>query len=196
METEHHASHMDALVEYKDQLLLLARRYLNPILLQRLSPEDLVQDVFARACKREDFFTAEHEVPLYFRLRVLFFQTLTDIQRFHLRSERRDVYREERFQDTRTDVSSAGACLSEIEGEVTGPLTFVARKDQYALLRQALKTLSENDRQIIEMRHFDDMSNEACARVLNLSPKAASIRYVRALERLQGALREFTEFKS
>lgn len=78
---------------------------------------------------------------------------------------------------------------------VTGPLTRAVRADRYTLLRKAVEALPENDRQILELRHFDDMSNADCAEVLHIGPKAASIRYVRALQRLRKQLMELTEFQ-
>ena len=81
-------------------------------------------------------------------------------------------------------------------GTVTAPNSVLAREDRHALLRQAIGELSENDRQIIILRHFDDMDNAECARVLGIEPKAASIRYVRALERLQKKLVQYTEFQN
>ena len=41
-----------------------------------------------------------------------------------------------------------------------------------------------------------DMDNAECARALGIEPKAASIRYVRALERLQKKLVQYTEFQN
>ena len=78
---------------------------------------------------------------------------------------------------------------------MTGPLTRAVRADRYTLLRKAVEALPENDRQILELRHFDDMSNADCAEVLHIGPKAASIRYVRALQRLRKQLMELTEFQ-
>lgn len=195
MDDERRQALLNELVHYKDQLLSLARHNLNPVLYTRLSPEDLVQEVFARACARESFFTHEGDVPIYFRLRTLFFQTLTDLQRYHLRSQSRDAYKEAHFSEETKGESSPSVSLEMLEGECTGPHTLVAREDKYSLLRHALTMVAENDRQILEMRHFDDLTNEECARLLHLSPKAASTRYVRALERLQKALLQFTEFK-
>ena len=78
---------------------------------------------------------------------------------------------------------------------VTSPLSAAAREDRYALLRRALAALGENDRTILELRHFDGLSNQECAQVLGIEQKNASIRYVRALKKLQGLLMEYTEFK-
>jgi RNA polymerase sigma-70 factor (ECF subfamily) len=55
-----------------------------------------------------------------------------------------------------------------------------------------LETLSETDRTILEMRHFEDLSNTECAAALNISSDAASIRYVRALQHLQEATTAFS----
>ena len=181
------------LIQYQDQLLALAERYLNPVLQQRLSPEDVVQEVFARAYKRGDFFEQSTDVPFFFKLRHLFFQTIKDIERKHLRSSRRDAYKDAPLMDGEP-TSAGGVRLEQMQEECAGPMTLVAREDKYLLLRAALEDLPENDRQIIEMRHFDDCSNEQCAELLQITPKAASIRYIRALERLQVQLLKFTEF--
>ena len=58
-----------------------------------------------------------------------------------------------------------------------------------------MEELSDTDRQLLELRHFDGMGNNECAHVLQIEPKAASIRYVRALQKLQSKLLEHTEFR-
>ena len=65
----------------------------------------------------------------------------------------------------------------------------------HALLKKVLAELSENDRIILEMRHFDGLGNQECANLLKIEPKAASIRYIRALQRLRLKLTEYTEFR-
>ena len=69
------------------------------------------------------------------------------------------------------------------------------RAGRHAILRQALRDLSASDRQIVLLRNFDDLSNAECAAILGLDVKAASIRYVRALQRLKAKLVEYTEFQ-
>lgn len=178
---------------YKDQLLMLAERQLHPVLRQRLSPEDLVQEVFAHVYARRSFFEEEPEVPFFFKLRRIFFQTLKDLERKHLRSACRDAYKDTPLMDGEPTFMG-GVRAEAIPEESAGPQTIVARKDKYHLLQRVLQELNENDRHIIEMRHFDELSNDQCAKLLNRSPKAASIRYIRALERLQNHLLKFTEF--
>ena len=180
--------------EHRDRLLALARRNLNPILLRRISPEDVVQETLAAACRRVDFLRNCPEVPVYCKLRRILFQTITDLERKHLQSPKRDAYRELEVADGK-DVSSPELSWNMFADTVTGPLTQLARQDRYELLRKTMESLPEHDREILELRHFDGMSNSECAEALHLTQKAASIRYVRALEHLKKQLIEFTEFR-
>ncbi len=182
------------LMEHRERLLALARRNLNPMLARRLSPEDVVQETLSAACRRVDFLRNCPEIPVYYKLRKILFQTITDLERKHLQSQKRDAYREQEVADEK-DVSSPGMNWNMFADTVTGPLTQIARQDRYELLRKTMESLPEHDREILELRHFDGMSNSECAEALHLTQKAASIRYVRALEHLKKQLIEFTEFR-
>lgn len=181
-------------LEYRERLLALARRNLNPFLARRVSPEDVVQDTLSAACGKIDFFENKPEIPVYFKLRLLLFQTVAALERRHLQCRKRDACKEVEVTED-GDCSAARLNWNRFADTVTGPLTRLDRLDRYALLQKALGLLSENDRQILELRHFDGMSNSECAEVLHIDPKAASIRHVRALQRLQKQLTEFTEFR-
>lgn len=177
------------LESHRERLLALARSNLHPMLAQRVTEEDVVQETLAAALVRPDFFANRPEIPTYIKLRTLLFQTLATLERRHLQSAKRDVYKEE-------SPDGAGAeAWERFADTVTGPVTHAARVDRHALLRRSLAALPEADRQILELRHFDGLSNSACAEVLGLTPKAASLRHVRALQRLQRCLLELTEFR-
>ena len=183
-----------ALTEHRARLLALARRNLNPVLVKRVSPEDVVQETLAAACRKTDFMQNCPDIPVYCKLRRLLFQTITDLERKHLQSRKRDAYREQEIAGAE-DASSPGVDWNMFADTVTGPLTQIARQDRYELLRKTMDALPDHDREILELRHFDGMSNQECAEALHLTPKNASIRYVRALERLKKQLIEFTEFR-
>ena len=182
------------LEEHRGRLLTLARRNLNPVLARRFSPEDVVQETFSTAYRKLDFLRNCPEIPVYCKLRKLLFQTITDLERKHLQSRKRDAYREQDVADEK-EVSSPGMNWDMFADTVTGPLTQIARQDRYELLRKTMESLPEHDREILELRHFDGMSNSECAEALHLTQKAASIRYVRALEHLKKQLTDFSEFR-
>ena len=181
-------------LEYRSQLLALAVRNLHPVLARRVTPEDVVQDTLSAACSKIDFFENRPDVPVYFKLRTILFQTVTALERKHLQSQKRDAYKDLEVVDGDTS-TQAQANWNQFADTVTGPMTRVDRMDRYALLRKAIGELPENDRNILEMRHFDGLGNAECAQLLGIEPKAASIRYVRALERLRQKLAEYTEFR-
>ena len=186
----------EAFAEHRARLLSLVEKRLNPILLKRLSHEDVMQEVYLAAVKRLPYFAQNEDVPIYFKLRTILLQTLADIERKNLQAAGRDVYREVDVRDDATSMAAPGAVnWGQFAADVTSPLSRVDRDERHALLRAAVASLPENDRAIIVLRHFDGMGNAECAAALGIAPKAASIRYVRALERLQQKLMELSCFK-
>ena len=182
-------------LEYREQLLSLAWRNLNPVLSRRVSPEYIVQDTLSSACSKLDFFENRPDIPTYFKLRTLLFQTITAMERKHLQAAKRDAYKDLDAAGSSDTATQAQISWSRFADTMTGPVTRAARMDRYALLKKALDELPENDRHILEMRHFDGLGNSECAELLEIQPKAASIRYVRALQRLREKLTEYTEFR-
>lgn len=186
----------EAFEEHRERLLRLAERHLNPIMRSRVSPEDVVQEAAANACRWGGDFLENDELPVYFRLRAVLLQTITHLERRHLQSSKRDIFREASPQPE--EDGGDGEALpawDDVPDTATSPLSAVARADRHEILRRALHELSESDRQIVLLRNFDDLSNAECAEVLGIEPKAASIRYVRALQRLKAKLVEYTEFQ-
>ena len=178
---------------HQPRLLNVARRHLPPALAARLSPEDIVQDTLADACQKLDFFEQRPEVPLYCKLRLLVLQQITSMARYHLQSQKRDAGKE--IAVAEGNQSTARLNWNAFADTATGQFTRLAREDRHALLHQAIDALSETDRQIIELRVFDGMSNSECAEAIGIEQKAASIRYVRALQRLRQLLTQYSEFR-
>lgn len=181
------------LMDFYPQLLSLARRNLKPVLAKRITAEDIVQDALSAASLRTEFLANNPEVPLYFKLRTILFQTITAMERKHLQCQKRDAYKELDVDDDNT--TAAQLNWNMFADTVTSPRSRLAKLDRYELLRKCMAELSDPDRQILELRHFDGMGNNECAWVLQIEPKAASIRYVRALKKLQSKLLEISEFR-
>ena len=184
----------DAFAEHRQRLSALAKKKLNPILLKRMSEEDVLSETYVNAAKRLDYLAAHDDVPVYYKLRTILLQTICDIERRHLQAQGRDAYREVESTKCKGENEEASP-FDNLAADITSPVSRVDRDERHALLRGAIATLAENDRAIIELRHFDGMGNAECAAALGLTEKAASIRYVRALERLQQKLVEVSCFR-
>ncbi|MBQ3290479.1 MAG: sigma-70 family RNA polymerase sigma factor [Kiritimatiellae bacterium] len=188
----------DAFAEHRQRLSALAKKKLNPILLKRMSEEDVLSEAYVNAAKRLDYFAAHDDVPVYYKLRTILLQTICDIERRHLQAQGRDAYKELRVESCEFGVdgnADGNPCVGELPADITSPVSRVDRDERHAILRRALAAMPENDRAILVMRHFDGMGNAECAAALGLTEKAASIRYVRALERLQQKLVEVSCFR-
>ena len=190
-----------AFAENRQRLFALAEKRLNPILLKRMSAEDVLSETYVHAAKRLDYFSAHDDVPIYYKLRTILIQTIADIERHHLKAQGRDAYTELRVESGGLSVEGeeaqqeGGVCVGELPADITSPVSRVDRDERHAILRRALAAMPESDRAILVLRHFDGMGNAECAAALGLTEKAASIRYVRALERLQKKLVEVSCFR-
>ena len=179
-------------------LTTLAGRALPDALAARLDAADVVQEAFAAAGRRRDYLAAHPEVPVYFKLRTILFQTIADLERRHLGSAKRDAFREisgDAPVPSANGADPAAPLWDALPSDRTSPRSALAREERHALLRDALHDLSEPDRQMLVLRHFDGLGNSECADVLGLSPTAANARYTRALERLRTRLLELSEFR-
>lgn len=179
--------------QYRPQLLNLAEKNLNPILSKRFSAEDIVQETLLAACNRLNYFENNTEIPVYFKLRKLLFQTLTDIERKNFKSQKRDAYKELYVSDE-TNCSQAQLNWNMFAASITSPSQAASKEERQELLKKAMFSLPECDKQLIELRHFDGMSNSECAQVLKITEKNASIKYVRALKKLKTLLTELSGF--
>ena len=188
-----------AFAEHRQRLSALATKKLNPILLKRMSAEDVLSETYVNAAKRLDYLAARDDVPIYYKLRTILLQTICDIERRHLQAQGRDAYKELRVESGEFGVDGGGSdgdvCVGELRADITSPASRVDRDERHTILRRALAAMPENDRAILVMRHFDGMGNSECAAALGIAEKAASIRYVRALERLQRKLVEVSCFR-
>jgi RNA polymerase sigma-70 factor (ECF subfamily) len=57
-------------------------------------------------------------------------------------------------------------------------------------VQEALNNMDENDREVLILRHFEELSNAEAAEVLGIKPSAAVNRYVRALRRLKDVFQD------
>ena len=168
-------------LEYRERLHRLLVLRMPAILQRRLSVDDLLQETYLACGRRVDFLKAEPEVPMYVKLRLIALQTLTDVERHHLGAAKRDAMKEMSPED---DVAVADA-WAHFADTISSPRTHLERLERQAMARRVLSQLSEHDREILELRHFEEMGNAECAAVLGIEQKAASIRYVRALKRFR-----------
>lgn len=154
----------------------------------RVDAEDVVQEVYLDAQKRLSHFASGDFPSFFLWLRLVAQQTLSRVHRRHLGTESRSTQRES-GPIGGTVWGKTSACLSQrFVAHLTSPSQVAVKKELIAEVRDSLETMNEIDREVVALRHFEELTNQEVAFELGISPKAASIRYVRALERLRTVL--------
>lgn len=182
------AAALGALFElHRPRLRRMVELRLASRLAGRVDTDDVLQEAFVDAAKRIEHFTREPSRSFYVWLRLIVEQTLSDLHRRHLGAQMRSVTREVKFARP-GDHSSSMALTSRFVAHLTSPSQAAIRDEISVQLREALDGMSDIDREILSLRHFEELSNSEVAETLGISQKAASIRYIRAIARLKTIL--------
>jgi RNA polymerase sigma-70 factor (ECF subfamily) len=153
----------------------------------RVDPSDVVQDALVEATRTLSNYLRNRPMPFYPWLRRLAWQRLVDLQRQHIRSGRRSVRLEERF-DLRLSDESAASLASRLVSSGTNPSRKLIRQEMLDRVRAALAELGERDREIVVLRFLEELSTVETAAVLEISEGAVKSRLMRALFRLRATL--------
>jgi RNA polymerase sigma-70 factor (ECF subfamily) len=100
----------------------------------------------------------------------------------------RDAGREISLHQGGMPQASSASLAAHLLGRITSASRAAARAEMRLLLQDALNEMDAMDREVIALRHFEELSNEEAATVLGLTKSAASKRYVRAIVRLRSIM--------
>jgi RNA polymerase sigma-70 factor, ECF subfamily len=153
----------------------------------RLDPSDVVQDVLAEADRRLGQYLRERPLPFYPWLRQLAWDRLVALHRRHVRVGKRSVLREE-GDALALPEESAAELAARLVTSATSPSQRLVRQELRQTLQEALARLGERDREVLALRHLEQLSVAETAAVLGVTPGAAKVRHLRALQRLRDLL--------
>lgn len=180
--------------QHRDRLWRTVRVRLDRRLVGRVDPDDVLQEAFLDASKRVGHYRPESGPPFLW-LRMIVGQTLADTHRRHLGTRARDAGREVAIAEPRGVPDATSACLAaELVAGLTSPSVAAMRAELAGLLESALEAMDPIDREVLVLRHFEELTNGEAAQVLGITGKAASIRYVRAAARLKTILARIPDF--
>jgi RNA polymerase sigma-70 factor (ECF subfamily) len=160
----------------------------------RVSPDDVLQEAFLDVARRIGEYLADPAVPFYVWLRFLTVQRMQMVQRLHLGAQIRDVTQEVALVGSGVALASTESMAGQLVSHLTSPSQAAIRHELQARLRQALDEMDPLDREVLALRHFEELGNNEVAEVLGISKDAASKRHVRALVRLREILTDAGSF--
>lgn len=174
---------------YQDRLERVITFRMDPRLRARLDATDVLQDTFVEATSRvADFQSCSQRMSFFLWLRFLAIQKLTQLHRHHLGVQARDAGREVGIYQYAHGQMTSVVLAAQLLGKVTSPSRAAIREENRQKLEHALSELEDIDREVLALRHFEHLSNNETARLLELSEAAASNRYFRAVRRLKAVM--------
>ena len=154
----------------------------------RLEPDDVLQEAFLAASQRLSHYAESPATSPFIWLRMIVNQTLIDLHRQHLGAQKRDANREVSLDGVPYAQATSASVAIQLIGAFTSPSGAAARADLLSLVQLAIEQMDPIDREVLALRHFEELTNSEVAETLGIEQKAASIRYVRALKRLKDIL--------
>lgn len=202
---------------YRERVERMLRLRMDPRVAGRVGISDVMQDAFLEIAKRlpsyldergewrdsaatkgvDDAVSTESSepaargpMPFFPWVRFIASQALAQVHRTHLGTLARDAGRDLPIEGAMWAGHGASSMMlaSALMQSGISPSGAAALEEQREMLADALAELSDSDREILFLRHFEQLSNREVAAVLGLAKSGASVRHLKALKRLQHAL--------
>jgi RNA polymerase sigma-70 factor (ECF subfamily) len=164
--------------EHTERLLAMVRRRMDPALAARADPEDVLGEAFLRARDRWSSYQPGVMSTYTWLYRIVLDCLIETSRKAH--SAGRSIQREVRWPEQSSVQLGMG-----LIGSTTSPSEAFARAELRERIVWAVQQLKPDDREILAMRHFDELSHAEAAAILGITTDAAMQRYGRALRRLK-----------
>ncbi|QDT36561.1 sigma-70 family RNA polymerase sigma factor [Stratiformator vulcanicus] len=185
------ADAVQALLErHRGSLRRLVQLRLDRRLIRRVDASDVVQDVMLEAHQRLPEYFKDGSMPFHLWIRHLARDRIIDMHRRHRAAAKRSVDKERPLQSQQFGDQSSIELAAQLRDPELTPAAATIRKELQERFLAALDEMDEDDRDILLMRHFEQLGNGEAAEALGISPAAAGMRHLRALKRLRTILGE------
>lgn len=181
---------------HRERLATIAGFRIDPQLRKRVDLDDVMQEAWMAANQRIQHFIDNDSYSMFVWLRLVVGQTIVDLQRHHLGARMRDAGKEHSLNHMAFGTSASVSIAAQLLGSITSPSRNAMREEMSRKLERAIEGMEPIDRDVLVLRHFEELTNSEIAEVLGIEQKAASIRYVRAIRRLKGILQASPDFES
>jgi RNA polymerase sigma-70 factor (ECF subfamily) len=178
----------DIFTRHRDRLRRMVELRLDWRLQARIDASDVIQDAFLDVARRLPEYLQTPTLPLFLWLRLVVAERLCALRRHHLGTHMRDAGREVALQGGAMPPASSAALAAQLLGRQTSPTQAAVRAERILRIQEALNALEPIDREILSLRHCEQLSRAETAQVLGIEEAAAAQRYVRALKRLKRVL--------
>jgi RNA polymerase sigma-70 factor, ECF subfamily len=183
------AAELAALFEqHRERLERMVELRIDPRLRARFEASDVLQEAFLDVARDLEAYLADPKLPPLLWLRLHVGRCLTNLHRKHLKARMRDAGMEVSLYRAALPEASSAALASMLLGRLTSPTQAALRAERLLRIQDALNRLDPIDREVLALRHFEQLGRAETAQVLEIAPETAAKRYFRALKRLKEVL--------
>jgi RNA polymerase sigma-70 factor (ECF subfamily) len=176
------------LTRHEERLRRMVAFRLDQRLQGRIDPGDVIQEAYQEASENMAQYLSQPAMPFFLWLRGITANKLRELHRHHLGTQMRDAGREVSIYRGTLPQTTSAALASQLLGHATRPSEAAMRAEAKIRLQEALNGMDPLDREVLALRHFEQLTPAETARVLGIKEKAAGMRYLRALKRLKDIL--------
>jgi RNA polymerase sigma-70 factor (ECF subfamily) len=180
------------LAQHRSRLRRMIAVRMDPRLAARIDASDVVQEALVDATRKLPAYLERGGCAFYPWLRRIAWERLVKLHRFHIDAQRRSVTREANVQMRLSDPSTV-LLAEQLAASSTSIPGRLVRRELCERVRCALDLLPLPGREIVVMRHLEQLSLAEAGEVLGISAEAARSRYRRAVERLHDLLSDGSE---
>jgi RNA polymerase sigma-70 factor (ECF subfamily) len=179
---------------YRDRLKRMVRLRLSRRLQGRVDDSDVLQESFLEISKKLPEYVQQPALPFFLWLRHMTGLKLAEVHRRHLGTQLRDADREVSLHRGGLPEADSVSLAAQLLGKLTTPSQAAIKAEQRIYVQEALNSMDPIDREVLALKHFEQLSTTEIADVLGLSKAGAGSRYLRAIKRLREILARIPGF--
>ena len=175
---------------HRERLRRMVELRLDHRVRRRVDASDVLQDAYVDLTSQLPNYVKDPKLPFFLWLRRITGQRLAKVHRDHLGTLKRNAALEVSFYRGGMPEASSHFLASKLIGRFTSASQKVIRAEMQIKLQEALNSMNESDREILALRHIEQLDNNEVAVLLDISESAASHRFYRAIRRLKNNLKK------
>lgn len=180
---------------YRPRLQRMVELRLDERVRARIDASDVLQDAFIEVARRLPTYDEKTRIPFFLWLRLITGERLAQLHRMHLGAAKRSAGRELSLQRGAVPEASTFFLAAQLAGNFTSADRNLIRDELQSKLQNALNSMDAGDRDVLAMRHFEELSTEEIADLLGLTRSGVLKRYTRAVKRLRDAIQDDTNMQ-
>ncbi len=175
---------------HRDRLQRMVDLRLDSRLQGRINPSEVLHEAYQDVVKGMADYLHSPKQSIFLWLRTVVGERLFALHRQHLGAGRSDASLElTLYRDALPEASSA-ALAAQLLGRQSSLTQAAVRAERILRIQETLNAMEPIDRELLSLRHFEQLTRSEAAQVLEIEESAAAKRYIRALKKMQRMLSE------